>query len=113
MTADQIVQLRTCSVELYRDAQLVVTRFPDGTEAHAIPHDTDDYHEHARTKTGQDDPLLYCWQHDLMHAIWGELFTKVSVVLWALAHNQSTDTPECDFEEAEVQRLQRQMQMQS
>jgi hypothetical protein len=101
------VQFRFCTVALHRDDQLVVTRFHDGTEAHACPHDTPEYHAHSIEKTGTDDPMLYCWQHDLMHVIHGEMRGRPSVVLWAVAHGLPTDTPECVMEERETQELQK------
>ena len=106
-----IVQFRFCTVELRRDEQLVVTRFKDGTEAHASPHDTPDYHQHAIEKTGQDDILLYCWQHDLMHVVHGEMNNRPSVVLWALAHGEPVGTAECEREERESQDMQRAFQL--
>jgi hypothetical protein len=98
-------------VELYPEQQLVITRFADGTEAHACPHDTPEYHAHAVEKSGKDDPMLYCWQHDLMHVIYGEMRGGPSIVLWAVAHGESTETPECEAEEREAQELQRALQM--
>jgi hypothetical protein len=106
-----VVPFRFCTVELHADRELVITRFPDHTEAHACPHDTPAYHAHAIEKTGLDDVMLYCWQHDLMHVIYAEMHGRPSVVLWALAHGESTDTPECETEEREAQALQRAMQM--
>jgi hypothetical protein len=102
---------RFCTIELHRDRQLVITRFHDGTEAHACPHETPEYHQHAIEKTGVDDVMLYCWQHDLMHVIHAEMRGRPSVVLWAVAHGQSTDTLECEVEEREAQGLQRAFQM--
>jgi hypothetical protein len=96
-----------CTVELYPDEQLVVTRFSDGTEAHACPHDTPEYHAHALDKTGRDDIMLYCWQHDLMHVMIGEMNDRPSAVLWAVAHELPTDTDACVQEEREAMTLQR------
>jgi len=105
------VQFKFCEVELYLDDQRVVTRFPDGTEAYACPHDTPEYHAHAVEKTGMDDIMRYCWQHDLMHIIYAEMRGEPSVVLWRLAHDLDTETPECDAEEIGAQNLQRILQM--
>ena len=96
---------RHCQVELH--GEKVITRFHDGTEAHAVPQDTPEYHAHAIEKTGKDDILLYCWQHDLMHVMHAEMRDRPSVVLWAVAHGLPTDTPECEQEEREAQDLQR------
>lgn len=95
------------TVELWRNPDVVVTKFKDGTEATAIPHDTPEYHKHAIEKTGKDDVLLYCWQHDLMHVIYSEMKGRHSLVLWNIAHGLSTETPECDIEEREAQALQK------
>jgi hypothetical protein len=110
-TPDLLVKLRFCTVELYLRDQLVVTRFFDGTEAHACPHDTPEYHHHALQKTGLDDVMRYCWQHDLAHNIVAEMKGKPSVVLWRLAHGLDTETDECAEEEVCAQTLQRNMQM--
>jgi len=106
-----MLRFRFCTVELRRDEQLVITRFHDGTEAHACPHDTPEYHAHAIEKTGLDDIMLYCWQHDLAHILCAELRGGPSPVLWAAAHGESTDTAECQAEEDAAQNLQRVLQM--
>src|SRR5690349_19917778 len=84
-----------------------VTRFPDGTEAHACPHHDAAYRNHAFEKsTGDVD--LYCWQHDLAHQIVALMNGwPYSVVLWNLAHGLSTNTPTCDLEEQQAQEFQR------
>lgn len=95
-----------CTVEWQAEHRKCITRFFDGSEAHAIPHDTGDYLNHAYEKsTGDVD--LYCWQHDLAHVIVGLMEGRESFVLWALAHGNSTDTPECMDEEIEAQEFQR------
>lgn len=106
-----VVPFRFCTVELHRDRELVITRFTDRTEAHACPHDTPEYHAHAIEKTGVDDTMLYCWQHDLVHVMVGEMNGGPSLVLWAVAHGEPTDTPECELEERQAQDLQRLLQM--
>ena len=111
MTPDLVVQFRRCTVELHSEQQIVITRFPDGTEAHACPHDTPEYHAHALEKTGLDDVMRYAWQHDLMHVICAEMAGHVSPVLWRLAHGLEPNTPECEAEEVEAQKLQRAFQM--
>ncbi len=108
---DVAVQLRFCVIELHRREELVITRFPDGTEAHACPHDTPAYHAHAIEKTGLDDVLRYAWQHDIMHEIVAEIDGHVSPVLWGLAHGLPVDTPECEAEEVAAQEMQRRLQM--
>lgn len=84
-----------------------ITRFHDGAEAYATPHDTADYHQHALEKsTGSVD--LYCWQHDLAHVIVALMHGyRPSAVLWALAHNEPTDTIECETEEIAAQSFQK------
>jgi hypothetical protein len=107
MTPTTVLHFTHCAMELYREERLVIARFPDGTEAHACPHDTPAYHAHAIEKTGLDDTLLYCWQHDIWHVIHGEMRQRPSVVLWAVAHGLPVDTPECVAEEQESQDMQR------
>lgn len=109
--APLVLTFRFCTVELRIDEQLVITRFYDGTEAHACPHDTPEYHAHAVEKTGVDDIMLYCWQHDLMHVLHAGIRGRPSVVLWAIAHGESTETSECEIEERGAQELQRAFQM--
>ncbi len=111
VSADLTLRFRFCEIELHLDRQLAITRFPDGTEAHATPHDTPEYHAHAIEKTSVDNPMLYCWQHDVWHIVVAELKGHNSSVLWAVAHGESTDTPECLAEENEAQALQRALQM--
>lgn len=111
MAADIILTFRTCQVELHLDRQLAITRFPDGSEAHAAPHDTPEYHAHAIEKTGLDNPMLYAWAHDIFHILVAELKGERSCVLWNAAHGLSTDTPECAAEEQAAQDLQRALQM--
>lgn len=83
-----------------------VCKFPDGTEAHGIPHETDDYRRHAAEKsTGDIDH--YCWQHDLGHVIVGLINGGVSKVLWAVAHDLPLETPECQAEEKAAQEFQK------
>jgi hypothetical protein len=96
-----------CTVEWEPHNRRAVTRFADGSEAYACPHDTPEYHAHAAEKsTGDVD--LYCWQHDLAHCIVALMaYGGTSKVLWALAHNEPTDTAECDAEEQAAQQFQR------
>jgi hypothetical protein len=106
-----ILSFRFCTVEILPHEQTVITRFPDGAMAFACPHDTPEYHAHAIEKTGKDDIFLYCFQHDLMHSLHGEMHNRPSVVLWALAHDLPTNTAECEMEEEQAQTLQRNLQM--
>lgn len=100
------IEFPHCTVLWQPEHRKCITRFYDGTEAHAIPHDTEEYRRHAAEKsTGDVD--LYCWQHDLCHVIVGLMEDQASVVLWALAHGQTTDTLECDREEQQAQELQK------
>jgi hypothetical protein len=95
-------------IEWIPEHRKCISRFDDGTEAHAIPHDTPEYHRHAEEKsTGDVD--LYCWQHDIAHQVVAMMAgRRVSLVLWNLAHGISTDSPACELEEREAQEFQRQ-----
>lgn len=101
------IEFPGCTIEWHADMRKCITRFDDGTEAHAIPHETDAYRAHAAEKsTGDVD--LYCWQHDLAHQIAAmQSGRRVSLVLWNLAHGQATDTPACDAEEKLAQEFQK------
>src|SRR5687767_12113500 len=79
-----------------------VCRFPDGSEAHGVPHETEDYRRHAAEKS-TGDIEHYAWQHDVAHVIVGLINGGVSRVLWAAAHGLPTDTPECEAEEKAAQ----------
>lgn len=96
-----------CTVTWEPQHRRCVTRFRDGSQAYAIPHDTDAYRAHAEEKsTGDTD--LYCWQHDVAHVLVALISGRgPSKVLFALAHGQRTDTPACEDEEQEAQALQR------
>jgi hypothetical protein len=94
-------------LEWWPNLRKCIARFPDGTEAHAIPHETDAYRAHAKEKsTGDIDH--YCWQHDLCHQ-WAALAMgwPYSIVLWNLAHGLPTDTHACEMEEIQAQELQK------
>lgn len=104
------LQFKFCDATLDIAGREVVTVFKDGTKAYATPHETSEYHAHAIEKTGVDDTLLYCWQHEIFHILNGEAVGGPSVVLWNLAHGLSTDTEECGLEEAQVQEFQRALQ---
>jgi hypothetical protein len=88
------------------DNRKFICRFPDGTEAHGIPHETEAYRQHAAEKsTGDID--LYCFQHDVAHCVVGLINGGVSKVLWNVAHGLPTDTPECVAEETAAQEFQK------
>jgi hypothetical protein len=101
------LQFGDCVIEWIPELRLCVTRFADGTEAHAIPHDTSDYLYHAIEKsTGDID--LYCWQHDIAHAVVALMSGRnVSLVLWNIAHGLPVDTPGCEREEQQAQAFQK------
>jgi hypothetical protein len=102
-----ITHFRFCRVIFKPESSTVITRFPDGTEAHACPHDTPEYHAHAVEKTGEDDILRYCLEHDVAHVLIGEAAGGPSPVLWAIAHGEDTTGPLFDLEEAAAQALQK------
>jgi hypothetical protein len=99
------IEFPHCTVEWEPDHRRAVTRFADGSEAYARPHETPEYLAHAVAKsTGDVD--LYCFQHDIAHVIVGLMNGGPSVVLWNLAHGLSDKTPECDAEEQAAQEFQ-------
>jgi hypothetical protein len=100
------IEFPLCTVIWQPEHRKCITRFLDGTEAHAIPHDTDEYRRHAAEKsTGDVD--LYCWQHDIAHVIVGMMRDDVSRVLWDIAHGGTGDDDLCQAEEAAAQEFQR------
>ncbi|GAC1699986.1 MAG: hypothetical protein NVS9B4_00510 [Candidatus Acidiferrum sp.] len=85
----------------------MVTTFEDGACAHSCPHDTLDYQRHADEKS-TGDRMEYAWQHELMHVMLAEIYTKApSVTLWAVAHGLDTTTQEIADEEQRVQSFQK------
>ncbi len=106
-----VIELPHHIIELRREEQLVITHFEDGTEAHACPHNTPEYHQHAIEKS-TGDILTYCWMHDLVHCLLAEVHLHApSPTLWALAHDQPTDTREIAAEEVRVAEFQRAFMM--
>ncbi len=103
------IQFPFCELAWNPEQRKAVCRFKDGTEAHACPHDTDEYRAHAAEKsTGNED--MYCWQHEIAHIIVAQIYYNApSSVLWNLAHNRSTDTDTCTREEQMAQDFQRKM----
>ena len=101
------IDFGVCECFWLNEERKFVCRFPDGTEAHGIPHDTPEYHAHATEKsTGDID--LYCFQHDCAHVMVAMIeHGGPSIVLWNLAHHLPTDTPECDAEEKAAQAFQK------
>jgi hypothetical protein len=59
-------------VEVRPDERLVITYLKDGKQAHACPHDTDDYRQHADRSGVGHDVDRYCEDHDLAHVWFGE-----------------------------------------
>src|SRR3982751_1399018 len=104
---DGVFEFRFCTVEADSERQLVTTRFPDGTEAHACPHHTPEYVAHAVDKGCGEDVWLYCIEHDLTHILIGEAQGGPSKVLWALAHDETTEGAGFDLEEQAAQHLHR------
>jgi hypothetical protein len=100
------IEFPHCVCKWQPEHRRFVATFPDGTEAHGTPHDTDAYRRHSAEKsTGDID--MYCWQHDLAHVIVGLINGGPSVVLWAIAHNEPLDTPTCEAEELAAGELQK------
>lgn len=101
----EVVQFKWCKMILDRKNRVVRTVFKDDAYAETSPCDSPEYRAHAVDKTGTEDTLLYCWQHDMMHVVWSEMFGQVSLVLWNVAHGLPIDSAGCQLEEIEVQKL--------
>lgn len=101
------IDFGVCTLEWNYEQRKATCRFLDGSYCDAIPHNTPQYRGHAAEKaTGEVDD--YCWQHEVAHIVIGLVNGGVSKVLWALAHGEPIDTPECNREEVQAQQWQRQ-----
>jgi len=100
------IHLRFCHVE-YTDFGCV-TRFPDGAEVSAWPHDMPHYHVIAHRTGYGDDLLAYCREHEVAHAFVAQfLRNDCSYVLLALAHGQKVNLGAALYEECMAQTFQR------
>lgn len=84
-----------------------VTRFHDGAQYGARPHDEPHYHHLAYSMGYEGDTLLYCQHHELAHHLVSEEFGSHSPVLWALAHGEQPCRMIAAAEEALAMALQR------
>lgn len=101
-----MIRLKHCTVEFLSDG--VITRFPDGTDIEAQPHDT--YHCHVIShRLGYGDNILrYCQEHEFAHSYIAEcLFDRPSLVLSSLAHGVQLSGRNSAYEEIAAQVLQR------
>lgn len=102
------ITLPHCTVEWQAEHRRVITRFSDGSEAHACPYDDDAYRAHARKSDVGDDVDRYCLDHDIAHAWFGDAICHgPSPVLHAVATGRTLPQEQIDLEEEIVQRMQR------
>lgn len=99
-----MIELRFATLELTEAG--AITRFPDGSQYGALPHDTADYHVIADRCGYEDDILRYAQEHELAHHCLAEAFGCHSPVLWALAHDEKPTPMIAAAEEALVLDLQ-------
>jgi hypothetical protein len=101
-----VIQLAHCRIEMTPWG--CVTRFPDGAEIGAYPHETCHYAVIAHRCGYGDDLLAYCQEHELAHALTQEfLHDRPSPILWALAHGKTPTGKEAAEEEMFAQAFQR------
>lgn len=102
-----MVDLLYCAIEWTDYGTRVV--FADGAEASAWPHYEDPHYHVVSHRCGYGDDLLwYCREHELAHAVIGEvLLDGPSYVLNCLAHQRDVNYAAAVFEETAVQTLQR------
>jgi hypothetical protein len=84
-----------------------LTRFPDGTQWGAHPHDEPHYWHLAYRFGHEGDVFAYCQYHELAHHIVAEAFGSHSVVLFALAHGEKPTPMVAAAEEALAMALHR------
>lgn len=100
-----MIRLRFCTLEFTPVG--AVTRFPDGSNYGALPHDEPHYHAVAHRLGYEGDILKYCQEHELAHHLIAEEFGSHSPVLWALAHDEEPAGSFAAAEEALAMVLQR------
>ena len=84
-----------------------VTRFHDGTQYGAEPHDEPHYYAVAHRLGYEGDTFAYCREHELAHHLVAEEFGSHSPVLWALAHGEKPCRMIAAAEESLAMALQR------
>lgn len=101
-----MIQLAHCTVSWTENGCL--TRFEDGTETEACPHDLPHYRIVAARLGYGDDILAYCREHELSHNLTCQwLFDTPSQVLWWVAHGKMLSGPGSAYEECMAQTFQR------
>jgi hypothetical protein len=106
MVAVQDIEVTHHRIRVIPEFRLVITSFRDGTEARAIPHDTDDYRGHASESGVGSDVDLYCLHHDIAHVIFGEMLGTESPVLRSVATGNYYPPDQLDREEEIAKLLQ-------
>lgn len=102
-----LIEFPSCTVEWLPRERKCVTRFPDGTEAHAIPFDDDQYRAHAERSGVGTDVDQYCLDHDLAHCWFGQMACGgPSPVLKSVADGVSIEGDKSDREEEIVKLMQ-------
>ncbi len=101
-----ILHLKHCLVEITDYG--CITKFFDGTETAAWPHDSDDYRTIADRLGYGSDTLAYCREHEILHSLTQEwLHDRPSPVLWGVAHNKMLTARQSIEEEVFTQTMQR------
>jgi hypothetical protein len=83
------------------------TRFPDGCEWGAYPHDKPHYWHLAYAYGHEGDVFAYCQHHELAHHLVAEGLGSHSLVLWSLAHGEKPSRMISAAEEALAMALHR------
>lgn len=84
-----------------------LTRWPDGSQWGATPHQSPHYHALAYRMGYDGDRLAYCREHELCHHLVAEAFGRRSHVLWSLAHGRKPTPMIAAAEESLAMNLQR------
>jgi hypothetical protein len=101
-----MIKLQFCSLEWTEWG--VTTRFHDGSEVGAWPHDTHHYRVISHRLGYGDDVMAYCREHEFAHAFVAErLRDEPSYVLECLAKGRPIDMSFAIFEEMAAQTFQR------
>jgi hypothetical protein len=100
------IELKFCSIE-WTDWGCL-TRFPDGAEIGAFPHEIPHYYVISHRCGYGDDIMAYCREHDFSHSFVAERIRGgPSYVLLAMAHQEKVDMGAAVYEEIAAQTFQR------
>lgn len=100
------IRLRFCELD-WIEGFGALTRFPDGKQWGAHPHDLPHYWHLAYRMGHQGDVFAYCQRHELAHHLIAEALGSHSLVVWALAHGEKPTPAIAAAEEALAMSLHR------